>query len=1411
MIQAGGDHLFLGIDVGAVSANTIVMDARKSIIEEHYHRIHGQPIATVRAVLNDIFSRFDPARFVGISFVGTGAKLMAHLLRAHFDNEVIAQCKAIEWLHPAVRTIIEMGGEDSKLILVDYDKKQGQIKLTDFSMNTMCAAGTGSFLDQQASRLNLTIEEFGAIALKSEHPPRIAGRCSVFAKSDMIHLQQIATPGHDIVAGLCFAMARNFKSTIGRGMPFQPPVAFQGGVAANLGMRRAFAEVLELSDKEFIIPEHFAFMGAIGACLLAMEDPSRRRPWLGLDELDTYLAAPTVRNKGEPPLADVSPAIVSAEGHTRAIRPGETLKGYLGVDVGSISTNVVVIDSDKHVLAKRYLMTAGRPIEAIKQGLSEIGAELAGRVEIIGAGTTGSGRYLTGDFIGADVVRNEITAQATASAHIDPEVDTIFEIGGQDSKFISLKNGAVVDFEMNKVCAAGTGSFLEEQAEKLGISIKGQFGALALSAPSAVSLGERCTVFMESDVVHYQQAGAKKEELVAGLCYSIVHNYLNKVVEKKHIGDRIFFQGGTAFNQGVVSAFEKVVGKKITVPPHNEVTGAIGAAILAMKEKAPGSSAFKGFDLSNREYSLGTFECPGCANMCEIHKLEVKGERPLFYGGRCERYEIEHKKKDPSHIPDLFGDRENLLHRFEDENNRMPISAPAVGIPRVLFFHDLLPFWGSYFNSLGFRVILSDKTNKTLIREGVEAIVAETCFPIKVTFGHALNLVKKGVKAIFLPSLIDLKHPQKKIPQSFACPWVQSVPYTIQSGIDFQRHGVDFVHPPIYMGDDPERLETALQKVASRFGKGKAENRRAFHRAREAQHQFSDALRQRGKHVLSCLKPDDRALVIVSRPYNGCDAGINLRIPQKLRDMGVVAIPMDMLPLEEIDLSQKWRGMYWAYGQKILSAAQFVGRDPHLHALYISNFSCGPDSFITHFFQKEAQGKPYLQIEIDEHSADAGVVTRLEAFLDSLKNVRPQKRAAVLPIPAIRSHTRTRTVFLPYMTDHVHALAAAFQACGNPAEVTPESDPESVKLGRKHTSGRECYPCILTTGMMVKMINTPGFKPDQAAFFMPSTNGPCRFGQYFHFQRMLLDDLGYAQIPIYSLNQDDGVYKQCDAIGNEFVRLAWQGIVAIDLLEKKLRETRPHELKAGETDEVYQHHLKRVAAYIRNKKDLSGLLKEARCDFDDILIDRELRKPVIGIVGEIYIRSNRFGNENIVGEIESLGGEVWVPPIGEWFYYTNFTALRSSLKHRRYSNFLKLLITDLYQRFDEHHLERPFRSSLRNYPEPTTIRTLRYAKPYLDSTFEGEAILSIGKAVDFVKKGVSGLVNVMPFSCMPGTIVNALLKRFREIEKNIPVLNMSYDGQEQTNAKTRLEAFVYQVRQFQEHSGIAKEVISCRK
>jgi len=1389
-------HLYLGMDIGSVSINTVVTTPPGEVLWEDYRRTRGEPLPTALQVLTEIMAAFPSEEFRLAAFTGIGGKLLADKLGGVFVNEVIAQARGAFRFHPEARTIIDMGGEDAKLILITRDAGD-HLVIRDFAMNSMCAAGTGSFLDQQAHRLGYSIEEFSHLALKSTTPPRVAGRCSVFAKTDMIHLQQGATPDYEIIAGLCQAMVRNLKSNIAKGKVMERPVVFQGGVAHNLGVRQAFYQVFGLSEGELIIPPHFCSLGALGAVEVVKEAPPAA---FRLDPapLQSHLTQAAAEIRHLPRLVEPSHPATPDHYHIQGLAPGETTEGYLGIDVGSISTNVVVIDGQRRVLAREYLMTAGRPLEAVKEGLRRIGETLGDRVTILGAATTGSGRYLTADFIGADLVRNEITAQATASAIIDPEVDTILEIGGQDSKFISLENGAIVDFMMNKVCAAGTGSFLEEQAEKLGISIKGEFGRLALASDTPVPLGERCTVFMESDLVHYQQQGAAKEDLVAGLSYSIVQNYLNKVVEDRRIGNTIFYQGATAANRGIVAAFEAVLGKSITVPPHHDVTGAIGAAILAMRERTWKTSRFKGFDLAQRQYEISSFECQGCPNTCEIRQVKIAGEAPLFYGGRCEKYEISRETR-PVDLPDLFVEREEWLYGPEPEAKG---DRGEIGLPRAMFFQELMPFFRTFFETLGFTVVYSAKSNKGVIRKGVECMAAETCFPVKVAHGHILDLLERGVKRIFLPSIIDMPHPDPEIGQGLVCPLAQTLAYTVPAAINLEARGAHLLSPVIYFGRGRKELRRSLQPLKRELGVSALALERALRRGLEAQATFYRRLQARGRDILEKLKPGEVAMVIVSRPYNGFDPGVNLNLPRKLRQLGVLAIPMDMLHLEEAPDRDELQPMYWRFGQKILAAAQIIRRDPRLYAIYVTNFSCGPDSFIEHFFKDTMRGKPYLEIEIDEHSADVGAVTRLEAFLDSLKNVALQPVRKKEPAAGQRvSNTRRRKVFLPPMTDHALGIVAAFEACGVEAELLPESDEETLTRGRRLTSGKECYPLILTTGDMAKMVARPDFDPERSAFFMPGGDGPCRFGQYHRLQRLILDELGYPQVPVLALNQTETLYAESGLVGEDFPRIAWRGVVAVDLLEKKVRETRPYERYRGESDKVYDHYLKRVYETLKTRGDLVKTMREARLAFEAVSLNGYRDKPVVGVVGEIYTRANRFANENAVREIESLGGEVWLAPISEWLLYVNYTAKRRAWHLHKFMNFIEVYLTERAQHKEEHRLTEVFQGCIRNLEEPPIPQTLNYARDYLHDSFEGEAILSIGKSRDFVRKGVSGLVNIMPFTCMPGTVVNALFKRFREEHDNIPFLNLSYDGQEQTNTRTRLEAFMYQVRQYRDHRG----------
>jgi len=1382
--------VYLGLDIGSISVNAVTVTDELTIQKETYRRTHGQPVETCLGVLRDLLYETPLDRIAGIAVTGTGGSLIAEILNCFFVNEIIAQSKATSRLYPQVRTVIEMGGEDSKLILLDSGR------IADFAMNTVCAAGTGSFLDQQAVRLGINIEdEFGRLALKSTHPPRIAGRCSVFAKSDMIHLQQVATPDHDILMGLCMALARNFKSNVAKGLALQGRVSFQGGVAANRGMVRAFETVLGLKAGDLVIPQHFASMGAVGA-VLAMIGAEHVSSFRGPEALEHYLESRTLESRRHAPLTD--------DGYPTTIEPLPVIgpcpvDAYLGVDVGSISTNLVAIDANRRVIARRYLMTAGRPIEAVRRGLEEIGSEIADRVVIKGVTTTGSGRYLIGDFIGADYVKNEITAHARGAVSVNPGVDTIFEIGGQDSKYISLENGSVVDFTMNKVCAAGTGSFLEEQAEKLGINIKEEFGNRALSSPAPVCLGERCTVFMESSLNHFQQHGLPKDDLVAGLSYSIVLNYLNRVVEHRRVGDTILFQGGTAYNRGVKAAFENVCEKKITVPPHHDVLGALGCALIAQENNPDGPSHFKGFDLARRNYSVESFECTDCPNNCEVRRVSIDGEKPLHYGSRCGKYDEEKRVSLGKDLPDLFKERDKLLFAAHTPARQVPDDAPTVGIPRATLFFELFPFWNAFFTELGFNVVCSSATNRSIINSGCEAVVEEICFPMKVAHGHILELLERGVDYLFLPSVVNLDHLSKESEVSYNCPYVQSLPFLSTAAIDFPKYRATVLRPVIHFEWGRKVFGPQLVALARRLGRRGPGINPAVDAGLTALNSFREKLVEKGRKILAALPVGRPALVIVSRSYNGCDPGLNFRIPDKLKDLGALAIPLDFLPVQE-NIGPAMKSMYWRNGQRIMSAGRTVAHSPGLNAVYITNFSCGPDSFIAKYFDREMQGKPYLTIELDEHSADAGVITRLEAFLDSLQSGPAPKAPA--PIKKFRTiPTNNNKVYIPYMDDHGYGLAAAMRYNGIRAEALPMADRQSVELGQRYTSGKECYPCIITTGDIVKKALSDDFDPDHSSFFMPSSMGPCRFGQYNRFHRMVLDGLGFENVPIVLLDQTVNYEGSLGSLGPGFRRLGWQIVILIDSIKKLLLQTRPYEQSSGDCDAVYSECLDRVAATIEKTGSVGDCAAFSVKRFSSVATNGAGPKPLIGVVGEIYVRSNEFSNDFIIRKIEQLGGEVVMPTLQEWVSYTDWERRKDLKRDGTVGEYAREVLTRFVQDYYVGKTTRPFLGAVKHLlHELPTRKVMNMCARYCHEDIRGEANLSMGRAVEYAQHGCHGLVNVIPFNCMPGTIVNTLLWNFSKDYPQTPVLKMVYDGTAQSGDQTRIEAFMYQARQAMEEA-----------
>ena len=981
------------------------------LLVTRYRRIKGSPAQAALDVLTSLFAAIPGGTITGVRMTGTGSRILADRLGLTFENEFKAIARAVGALHPHVRYIFEMGGETSKFIELDTSDGTGRVGIADYQTNGDCAAGTGSFMDQQANRLLYDIEDVGRIVLSAGKAATVAGRCSVFAKSDMIHAQQKGYQPPEVLKGLCDAVVRNFRGAIARGKRIEGTVAFIGGVAANEGAREAMRAAFALDPEQMIVPAYYAWMGAIGAAMLEADETSARNRGsaeTGKDHGPASLDLEPLRDlriTGFPTSPTLSmDRVILLRDRVRPYQwPSEqqTIDAYLGVDVGSVSTNLVVLDDRGRLIKEIYTKTDGRPVEVVSRGLKDIWEEMGQRLTVRGVGTTGSGRELIGELIGADTVTDEITAHKTGATFIGDTLldgrrpDTIFEIGGQDSKFISLQDGIVVDFAMNQACAAGTGSFLEEQAEKLGINIIDEFAKLALSSTAPVRLGERCTVFMERDVNSYLQRGAEKRDLVAGLAYSIVHNYLNRLVAGRKIGDTIYFQGGTAYNDSVAAAFSEVLGKEIIVPPHNGVLGAVGMALLAQeKMEATGEDTrFRGWDLDKVEYTVKEFTCKGCTNECDIRQFTIDGEK-TYWGDKCsDRYRKRAKVDKEPIIPDLPALRERLLFSYVTSDDAIDTGGPVrsgseaprgtIGIPRSMYTYDRLPFWATLFRDLGFDILVSGVTDRHLKEAGIESAVAEPCFPIRAAHGHVAWLLKEGVDHVFLPNMLNEETDTPEV-ESHACAWGQTLPFVVMAAPAFEPHSQRFLYPTVHFRRGPEYVRRTLADYLKPLGLQRREVEQAVDRAYAAQAEFRAVLLQAGADALARLEEhNELGIVLIGRPYNLYDPGLNMDIPAKLRKQyGVNVIPLDFLPLWSEETRDITPNMFWNYGRKILQAARVAGRHPNLHLIYINNFKCGPDSYIKQFMRKAARD-PFLVLQFDEHSNDAGAMTRVEAYLDS--------------------------------------------------------------------------------------------------------------------------------------------------------------------------------------------------------------------------------------------------------------------------------------------------------------------------------------------------------------------------------------------------------------------------------------------
>jgi predicted CoA-substrate-specific enzyme activase len=1421
----------LGLDIGSETVKAVLIHEDQSLECLEILRVLGKPLSRVKEVFQKVLGSIGGSEvFCGVT--GAGAPTVSDLVGADLVHEPNALAAAIGWLYPEVRTVIEMGREAQKYILFERDPASGRLLVEESNLGNKCASGSGSFLDHMARRLNYgSIEEFASAALQASSPATLSGRCAVFTESDIVHLYQKGTTRERIAAGVHQAIARNYRSAIARGREFRDKIAFIGGVSENPAAVKYLVEELGLGGRLFV-PEHNRTLGAIGAAMRAESLINLRD---AIEALERQIAKPidypgcqpiVLHGKWHAAKPDgVSPSWKHWSTSDEWVEGLHIERAGLGVDIGSVSTKaalVTQIDGRFVILASYYRRTDGDPLSAVRDTLSKINEQIKQRglqIDTIVAATTGSGRYLTGDYIGADLIKNEITAQASGALSYANDIDSIFEIGGQDSKYIRLDGDTIIDFEMNKACAAGTGAFLEKQAERLGISLE-QFGDVALRNTRPPDLDWTCTVFSESAMVYYQQNNVPVEDLAAGICLASVKNYLNKNVGSRDIGEKIAFQGAVAFNKGMVAAFETVLGREIVVPPYPHITGAVGAARLAYLSDVK-ESRFRGFDeIAEAKYKVTSFECKGCPNRCDVNTFQLENGPKYYYNDRCERFSAVHKKNLGEGLPDLFAEREKMMMEAYQPSRSAGADDNAekklrIGIPRGLMFSEYYPLYAAFFGELGFEVVPSDPTNKHIIEMGLEVAVGEPCFPFKVAHGHYMNLIEKGVDVIFAPGVHSTEQPNPNLRQAQTCPYLQAAPEVIASAVGVTERGIKYLTPRLHFKRGIRHLRKVFTQVGKELGKSAKESRAAFEVGWRTLQEFRKRVEARAAEVLRSLPQDAVAFVVVGRPYTLWDPALNMDIGKKIQDLGILAIPQDFLPLDAVDISDVWPNAYSRQIQKKLAAARLIRQDLRLRAVVLTYFGCGPDSFGNPFFRDEI-GEPCYVMQIDEHTADAGVITRIEAFADTATKRYTKQFETIRTTDTAITKLGDRKLWIPYACESARILAAAMRAYGVNADVLPRSPDPGLSLARGVISEDVCLPALMTTEDMLYRVNQPDFDPRKEAFFQGNSEGPCRFGMYSMLQRRILDKMGLEDVDIVTL----GAISEHGGLGIMFALVAYDGFVAHDLLFKMMCRVRPYEIEKGQAEAVYQQYLRQLENMISEHKrrvesrkfsalfgtrhlgEFQELLRRAQEDFERIPVRNEDR-PLVGVVGEFYVRIHDGANQDILRKLESEGAETWLAPPTEFFTYVNYLGKMLSLDRLRDCGFSTEELKELTSRFinsrlaekDEHALFQAALPFLEGYDDIGPRELIEYGSAYVNYNFGGEAICSMGKSEDFARRGLAGIVSVIPFNCMPGNTVSALSHALRRRHGNIPFLSIDYDGFIDASRDAKIVSFMWQVKE----------------
>ena len=1409
----------LGIDIGSTTLKLCLLPQDGGGVEHAILPHEGDLPGTLKRLL-DSLGVAPPLRGLVTGIEGRHRIALPDVIAA------VAIESGLDALQLKPRAVVSMGGED---LVVYVLNDRGRIVNT-YSGNK-CASGTGEFLRQQLGRMNLTLEDLDEIcAGAGVH--RLSARCSVFMKSDCTHRlnKGEATKG-DIALSLSKVMADKVAEFLTKAKIASGQVVLIGGVTRN----RHLVEFIRRSRPgiDFLLPREAPYFEAFGAAHLA------RRQGAVLPEDTLVGPGAGLVFKTFRPLAASAHLVHHAPSRRGAYDPAADY--VLGVDGGSTTTKAALINARTlEIVAGHYGRTHGDPIAALKLCLREVRTQLGGhtpRIRLVA--TTGSSRELLGVFLETAGVYNEIIAHTVGTTYFQKDVDTIFEIGGQDAKYVYINNGVPIDYAMNEACSAGTGSFLEESASgDLNIETAAEIGPIALRAKAPLKFGEHCSAFINSDIRKAIQQGAAREDIVAGLVFAVVANYRNRVVGNRAVGDRIVLQGGVAKNPAVPLAFAQVTGKRITVPPDPELMGCFRVARLVLQKHAegliePGDFALDAMIAKEITYCDG-FTCKRCENLCPIRRLQV-GERRYPFGGRCSLYTNQRKnrKLPASGVVDYTQVRARMLFEdFAPSPDALQVRSPhVVGIPLAFSVHSLWPFYAWFFHSLGVKTIASTQA----VPEGIAKQESSYCFPAEIAHGMVQDVLDKGADSVFLPHFRDM--PTMEDVHACTCPLTQGLPFYARHAFGLRDDRM--LRPLVSFSGGFDASRGAFEDVAERLGFTRAEGRRAYETGVEQYRRFLAAYAALGAQVLREVRenPDRVYIALCGRPYNAFTRDANMGIPRKFTSQGVTVIPFDMIYDAGAEIPPN---NYWYYGQQDMKAVKQVGTIDNLYLAWISNFSCAPDSFLLHYVRWLMGHKPYLVLEIDSHTADAGLDTRVEAFLDIVESYRRHvKPVAVKPFrrryrialkkefcdvvdgkTGKRLDIRDERVHLifPSMGDlSTEAMHAASRRAGIHSTHLPLPDVYSTQLARNVASGKECIPALLVLGSILQFFRdkNPCSGEELYLVILPSTLGPCRTGQYHVFFDRLFEELGWENVVLLVANSENS-YRE---LGPTFSRDLWRAVVLGDYFADVRTALRLLARDPADALTLFASVWKDVLCGVRaGPRELYREIRRAA--------DRLGRVPRTGslddvrkvfVIGEIYVRRDNFSVEELSRMLISKGIYPKSAGVTEWIHYTDFARKFILEGRRRREGWLRslrngglkeeaiFLIEKTWKRRVEDRIAAMLRPTglLPEVPHDMNAIIGAGRHEFVDPELESEATVSPAVGAAAMRDGYSGVVVISPFCCLPGRVIEGVYGPWAKA-RDYPVLALENDGQPYPpNVVSRMEVFAHNVLRF-ERDGHAK-------